>query len=41
MIAFIAFYVGGIASGQKFERRSLQSRPTTTTSQIPVDSGRD
>ncbi len=39
MIAFIAFYVGGIATGQKFERRSLQSHPTTTTSAIPVDQG--
>ena len=37
MIAFIAFYVGGIATGQKFERHSLQSHPTTTTSAIPVD----
>jgi membrane-associated phospholipid phosphatase len=37
MIAFIAFYLGGIASGQKFERRSLQSHPTTTSSQVPVD----
>ncbi len=39
MIAFIAFYVGGVATGQKFERRSLQSHPTTTTSAIPVDKG--
>ena len=37
MIAFIAFYLGGIASGQKFERRSLQSHPTTTTSAVPVE----
>ena len=37
MIAFIAFYIGGIASGQRFERRSLQSHPTTTTSAVPVD----
>jgi hypothetical protein len=37
MIAFIAFYIGGIATGQKFERRSLQSHPTTTTAAIPVD----
>jgi hypothetical protein len=41
MIAFISFYLGGIASGQKFERRSLQSHPTTTTSQVPVESRRD
>ena len=37
MIAFIAFYVGGIASGQKFEQHGLHSHPTTTTSAIPVD----
>jgi membrane-associated phospholipid phosphatase len=37
MIAFISFYLGGIASGQKFEKRSLRSHPTTTTSQVPVD----
>ena len=37
-IAFIAFYVGGLASGQKFERHSLRSHPTTTTERIPVDS---
>jgi PAP2 superfamily protein len=38
MIAFIAFYVGGVASGQKFERHGLASHPTTTTSAVPVDS---
>ena len=37
MIAFIAFYVGGVASGQKFERHGLASHPTTTTSAVPVD----
>ncbi|MCW2768551.1 MAG: hypothetical protein JWO11_4510 [Nocardioides sp.] len=37
MIAFISFYIGGLASGQKFERRSLASHPTTTTSAVPVD----
>ncbi len=37
MIAFISFYVGGIASGQKFDRHGLASHPTTTTSAIPVD----
>ncbi len=37
MIAFIAFYVGGIASGQKFERHGLSSHPTTTTTAVPVD----
>ncbi len=37
MIAFVSFYVGGIATGQKFERRSLHSHPTTTTSAVPVE----
>jgi hypothetical protein len=37
MIAFISFYLGGIASGQKFEKRSLRSHSTTTTSQVPVE----
>jgi len=37
MIAFISFYLGGIASGQKFERGSLQSHPTTTSSHVPVE----
>lgn len=37
LIAFIAFYLGGLATGQKFERHSLQSHPTTTSSTIPVE----
>jgi hypothetical protein len=39
VIAMVAFYLGGIASGQKFEPKSLRSHPTTTTSAVPV--GRD
>ncbi|GAA4701508.1 phosphatase PAP2 family protein [Nocardioides conyzicola] len=37
-IALVSFYVGGIASGQKFDRHGLASHPTTTTSKVPVDS---
>ncbi len=37
VIALIAFYVGGIASGQKFDRHGLASHPTSTTSAVPVD----
>lgn len=37
MIAFVSFYLGGIATGQKFNRHSLQSHPTTTTSAVPVN----
>jgi hypothetical protein len=36
-IAFISFYVGGLASGQRFDKHSLRSHPTTTTSKVPVD----
>jgi hypothetical protein len=35
-IALIAFYVGGVASGQKFDRRGLASHPTTTNALVPV-----
>ena len=35
LIALISFYVGGIASGQKFDRHGLSSHPTTTTSPSP------
>jgi hypothetical protein len=36
LIALVSFYVGGLASGQKFERGGLRSHPTTTTSAVPV-----
>jgi PAP2 superfamily len=35
-IALIAFYVGGIASGQQFERHGLASHPTADSSTVPV-----
>lgn len=37
MIALVSFYLGGIASGQKFDKHGLASHPTTTTSAVPVD----
>ena len=37
VIALLAFYLGGIASGQKFDRHGLSSHPTTDSSLIPVD----
>jgi hypothetical protein len=37
VIALVSFWIGGLASGQKFDRRGLGSHPTSTTSQIPVD----
>jgi hypothetical protein len=36
-IAFVSFYLGGLASGQKFEKHGLASHPTTTTSKVPVE----
>jgi hypothetical protein len=36
MIALVSFYVGGLASGQKFEKRGLRSHSTTTTSAVPI-----
>ncbi|MCD4523332.1 phosphatase PAP2 family protein [Nocardioides sp. cx-173] len=36
MIAFVSFYLGGLATGQRFDKRSLRSHPTTATSAIPV-----
>jgi hypothetical protein len=35
-IAIFSFYVGGIASGQKFDR-GAKSHPTTTTSKVPKE----
>jgi hypothetical protein len=37
VIALVSFWIGGLASGQKFDRHGLSSHPTTTTSKIPVD----
>jgi hypothetical protein len=37
LIALVAFYLGGRASGQVFERHGLASHPTTDTSAVPVD----
>ena len=39
VIAFISFYLGGIATGQKFDEHGRHSHPTTTTSDVPVESG--
>ena len=36
-LAVVSFYLGGLASGQKFDRHGLASHPTTTTSHVPVD----
>ncbi len=39
LIAFISFYIGAIASGQRFDAHGRHSHPTTTTSDIPVHAG--
>ena len=39
LIAFISFYIGAIASGQKFDAHGRHSHPTTTTSDVPVHAG--
>jgi len=36
LIALVSFYVGGLASGQKFERHGLSSHPTADSSAVPV-----
>jgi membrane-associated phospholipid phosphatase len=38
LIAFVSFYLGGIATGQKFDEHGRHSHPTTTTGDVPVDS---
>jgi hypothetical protein len=37
VIALFSFWLGGLASGQKFDRHGLSSHPTSTTRQVPVD----
>jgi hypothetical protein len=36
-IAVVSFYLGALATGQKFTRRGRSSHPTTTTGSVPVD----
>ncbi len=36
VIAFLAVWLGGIATGQKFERHGLAAHPTTEGSEVPV-----
>ncbi|MEQ6902248.1 phosphatase PAP2 family protein [Nocardioides sp. YIM 152588] len=35
-IAIVSFYLGGVASGQKFDR-GMHAHPTTTTSKVPIN----
>jgi hypothetical protein len=36
VIAFLSVWLGGIATGQKFDRRGLASHPTSTGAEVPV-----
>ncbi len=37
IIALLAVYLGGIATGQKFERGGLSSHPTASTAEVPLE----
>ena len=37
LIALVSVYVGGLATGQKFDRRGRSSHPTTSTRDVPID----
>jgi hypothetical protein len=37
MIAIVAVYVGGLATGQKFDRHGWASHPTTSTADVPLE----
>ena len=37
IIAVVAVYIGGLATGQKFDRHGLASHPTTSTADVPVE----
>ncbi len=37
VIAFVSFYIGGVATGQKFDEHGRHSHPTTATSDVPVE----
>ena len=37
LIAVVSVWLGGLATGQKFERHGRTSHPTTTTNKVPVE----
>jgi hypothetical protein len=37
LIAFVSFYLGGLATGQKFDEHGRHTHPTTTTGKVPLD----
>jgi hypothetical protein len=40
LIAFVSVWLGGLATGQKFDRHGRASHPTTSSSSVPVDADR-
>jgi len=41
LIAIVSVWIGGLATGQKFDRGGRSSHPTTSTSRVPVGAGVD
>lgn len=39
LIAIVSVYLGGLATGQKFDRHGLASHPTTSSAKVPVEEG--
>jgi PAP2 superfamily len=39
LIAIVSVWIGGLATGQQFDRRGRSSHPTTSTSRVPVPAG--
>ena len=39
VIALLCVWLGGLATGQKFDRHGAASHPTTSTASVPVESG--
>jgi hypothetical protein len=37
LIAIVSVWIGGLATGQKFERHGWASHPTTSTAEVPVE----
>jgi membrane-associated phospholipid phosphatase len=37
VIAVVSVYVGGLATGHKFDRKGRAAHATTTTSEVPID----
>jgi PAP2 superfamily len=37
LIAVVSVYIGGLATGQKFDRHGLASHPTTSTAEVPLE----